>query len=903
MTPTPVAPTGIAAQAFCGAATVANLPTGYSWYAAATGGAALAASTALSTGSYFATTTTNGCESARSAAVSVTVTPTTAPTGIAAQAFCGAATVANLPTGYSWYAAATGGAALAASTALSTGSYFATTTTNGCESARSAAVSVTVTPTTAPTGIAAQAFCGAATVANLPTGYSWYAAATGGAALAASTALSTGSYFATTTTNGCESARSAAVSVTINTLPVVTVPNNIAVNTATGQCVASPLNFAATATGFPTPTIVYSVGADDINPASYAFPVGTTTVTVKATNSCGVDTKTFTVKVTDNVKPVITAAANVTTTTNTGCTATGVILGNTTATDNCTVGMPVGVRSDGLALSAAYPVGTTTIAWNVTDANGNAAEQVSQTVKVTDNINPVIVANGNKEVNVDAAKCSAAVTVSATATDNCTVGTPVGVRSDGLALSAAYPVGTTTIAWNVTDANGNAAEQVSQTVKVTDNINPVIVANGNKEVNVDAAKCSAAVTVSATATDNCTVGTPVGVRSDGLALSAAYPVGTTTIAWNVTDANGNAAEQVSQTVKVTNAAPVITSVTAPIDPTRLGTSITLAVNYVDNNVTKAIIKWGDGTPEQQVANPATIFYTDHTYAAAGVYTVTVTATDACGQTSLAFVYQYVVVYDPAGGFVTGGGWITSLPGAYVANPSATGKASFGFVSKYQKGATVPTGNTNFEFKAVGMNFSSTSYEWLVISGAKAQYKGEGTINGSGAYGFLLTALDGQVTGGGGLDKFRIKIWNKASGNTVYDNNMGSVEGSADDAQPSTELGGGSIVIHTPNKGNTANAVARDEATVNSDDSNLLEVYPNPLAKQGTIHFRSQKGGKAQVYLYNQVGALVATLYNAEVEGGREYYVTLSSENIADGVYFCRMITNGKVENKRITIMR
>jgi hypothetical protein len=102
---------------------------------------------------------------------------------------------------------------------------------------------------------------------------------------------------------------------------------------------------------------------------------------------------------------------------------------------------------------------------------------------------------------------------------------------------------------------------------------------------------------------------------------------------------------------------------------------------------------------------------------------------------------------------------------------------------------------------------------------------------------------------------------------------------------------------------TAQAVSAKVSTAKSTDSSLLEIFPNPMVEQGTIHFRSQKGGKAQVYLYNQVGALVATLYNAEVEGGHEYYIPLSRENIADGVYFCRMITNGKVENKRITIMR
>jgi hypothetical protein len=151
----------------------------------------------------------------------------------------------------------------------------------------------------------------------------------------------------------------------------------------------------------------------------------------------------------------------------------------------------------------------------------------------------------------------------------------------------------------------------------------------------------------------------------------------------------------------------------------------------------------------------------------------------------------VVVYDPNGGFVTGGGWIISPTGAYLADPTLTGKATFGFVSKYPKGKTVPTGNTEFQFHAASLNFQSTNYEWLVVGGAKAQYKGNGTINGAGNYGFMLSAIDGQVSGGGGTDKFRIKISDKITGNPVYDNQKGATE----DAAPVTTLGGGSIVVH------------------------------------------------------------------------------------------------------------
>lgn len=155
-------------------------------------------------------------------------------------------------------------------------------------------------------------------------------------------------------------------------------------------------------------------------------------------------------------------------------------------------------------------------------------------------------------------------------------------------------------------------------------------------------------------------------------------------------------------------------------------------------------------------------------------------------------YEYVVVYDPNGGFVTGGGWVTSAQGTCKlasCTGETTGRANFGFVFKYQKAATIPTGQT--QFQAGNLNFHSSSYDWLVVSGSRAQYKGEGNINGTSGYGFMLTVIDGQLSGGVGTDKFRIKIWKKALGNVVYDNQLGA----EDDASPSTIIGRGSVIIH------------------------------------------------------------------------------------------------------------
>lgn len=220
-----------------------------------------------------------------------------------------------------------------------------------------------------------------------------------------------------------------------------------------------------------------------------------------------------------------------------------------------------------------------------------------------------------------------------------------------------------------------------------------------------------------------------------------------------------------------NLVPVETSVNASVaftDPDKLDTHT-------------AMIDWGDGTSEAGTvteANGSGTITGSHAYVTPGIYTVTVTVNDGYGNSDTA-VYEFVVVYDPNGGFVTGGGWINSPAGAYTADPSLTGKATFGFVAKYKKGANVPDGNTEFQFKAGNLNFKSTSYEWLVVAGTKAQFKGEGTINGAGSYKFMITANDGNP------DTFRIKIWYEAGGveYVVYDNGS---------QQP---LGGGSIVIH------------------------------------------------------------------------------------------------------------
>jgi len=254
----------------------------------------------------------------------------------------------------------------------------------------------------------------------------------------------------------------------------------------------------------------------------------------------------------------------------------------------------------------------------------------------------------------------------------------------------------------------------------------------------------------------------------------------------VTDPSGETDTQIT-TAEIANVAPTITSLNGPSDPVEINNSIAMSAAFTDPGILDTHTgtwDWGDSTTSVGTVSEAGGSGTvtgSHTYGEAGVYAVTLTVTDNDGG-SATDTFQFVVVYDPSGGFVTGGGWLDSQAGAYKPDPSLTGKANFGFVSKYKKGATAPTGNTEYQFHAGDLNFHSSSYEWLVVTGSDyAMFKGSGTINGMGDYKFRIWAGDSNP------DTFRIKIWEEDLLGTeivIYDNGFDQ------------EIGGGSIVTHT-----------------------------------------------------------------------------------------------------------
>jgi hypothetical protein len=271
---------------------------------------------------------------------------------------------------------------------------------------------------------------------------------------------------------------------------------------------------------------------------------------------------------------------------------------------------------------------------------------------------------------------------------------------------------------------------------------------------------------------------------------------THSITLTATDNHGSSSLPSSTTIDVLNVNPMINSISAPLDPRQVNSIINIVAGFNDPGIFDthtAKWDWGDGiisSGSVNESNGSGAVTGSHQYSVPGVYTVKLIVVDDDG--GIGFKdFRYIVIYNPEGSFVTGGGWINSPMGAYQIDPNVMGKATFGFVAKYQKGANIPSGNTEFQFQTANLNFHSDSYNWLVVAGERAMFKGVGTINGLGHYEFLLSAIDGSKNG---IDKFRIKIWaidQDGIKQLIYDNQINN----PDDADPTNIIGGGSIVIH------------------------------------------------------------------------------------------------------------
>jgi gliding motility-associated-like protein len=303
----------------------------------------------------------------------------------------------------------------------------------------------------------------------------------------------------------------------------------------------------------------------------------------------------------DVTAPTITCPNAVSATTNAGCTATGVILGTATATDNCTMSPTITNNAP-----SPFPLGATIVIWTAMDAANNMST-CTQTVTVSDDDPPSITCPAAVSVGTNSGCTASGVGLGSPAvSDNCTANPTVSNNAPMV-----FPLGVTTVTWTATDAASLTAS-CTQTVTVFDDDAPSITcpAAVNGGTNTGCTATSVALG-SPTATDNCTANPTVSNNAP-----SAFPLGSTTVTWTATDAANNSATCTQLVTVADDDAPVPDAANLPNATGQCSVTVT-PPTATDNCA---------GTITGTTTDPLT-------YNTQGVFTITWTYNDGNGNTS------------------------------------------------------------------------------------------------------------------------------------------------------------------------------------------------------------------------------------------------------------------------------
>jgi len=91
--------------------------------------------------------------------------------------------------------------------------------------------------------------------------------------------------------------------------------------------------------------------------------------------------------------------------------------------------------------------------------------------------------------------------------------------------------------------------------------------------------------------------------------------------------------------------------------------------------------------------------------------------------------------------------------------------------------------------------------------------------------------------------------------------------------------------------------------VEQDKFILAQNYPNPFNPSTTIDFMVPQAGWATVKIYNLLGQEVATSYYGIVQANKIYSTEFNALGLPSGVYFYQLRSAGKIETRRMTLMK
>lgn len=228
---------------------------------------------------------------------------------------------------------------------------------------------------------------------------------------------------------------------------------------------------------------------------------------------------------------------------------------------------------------------------------------------------------------------------------------------------------------------------------------------------------------------------------------------------------------------------------APIesaDTVEVGAPFDASVSFAGNDPAarhNVFWSWGDGSGVQQgnarESRGLGQASASHRYIAPGIYTVSVKVGDRSGQGPT--VSRTIIAYEKAAGNAVGSGWFQSPATANRKDGGPAGRASFSFLVPSATSAQAKVVKAQLQFQVGMLNFRSVEMRPLAARGAGGQFEGRGTINGTGDYGFKLTATAGTSRGKGQAGRFGLRIWQtdpKTGAEVVVYDNLPAHAGSA-----------------------------------------------------------------------------------------------------------------------------
>ncbi|MEO7265962.1 MAG: T9SS type A sorting domain-containing protein [Ferruginibacter sp.] len=372
-----------------------------------------------------------------------------------------------------------------------------------------------------------------------------------------------------------------------------------------------------------------------------------------------------------------------------------------------------------------------------------------------------------------------------------------------------------------------------------------------------------------------------------------------TITVECTDGSGNKTQSAT-TVRVSH------NITGPLSgkPFVINSTVPFSGTFYDKLPNSHTAKWlldgsavANGIVTEPTVNQNGRVSGSYKFKNAGVYKLQMNITDQAGVTSYSNMYgdmdAIVVIYDPTGNYAFGGGWYPSVAGALRSNLSATGKASFGFAVNYTNAAK-PKGETQFEFKLGSFEFNALNFDYLAVSGARAQFRGTGKIiGGQSGIGFIMTVMDGDLDGSG-IDKIRLKIYNRNTGEVFYDNQFGA----SDADNPSTAVGDNSAIFIQGTPVN--NSITKMPGEYNEKKeiaASKLELiaFPNPSDNDFTLQLRSNDVKvPIEMMITDQHGRLLEKRNNLSVGS-----VIQIGKNFKPGIYYVKIMQGEKHEEMKL----